>query len=111
MVSVGRSALEEIQTRLTKMLGLDYRSLSLMRVGLGVIILLDLWVRSMHLMDFYTEDGVLPLPAAFKFQEGRDYIWSIYYMSDNIFFTRLLFVVSAIFAFFLLIGWHTTLFT
>ena len=41
-------------------LGLDLRSLALMRMGAGVTLLVDLAMRSRYLETFYSDDGVVP---------------------------------------------------
>ena len=98
--------------RLTSMLGLDYRSLAIMRIGISLIVLLDLYVRSWHLHEFYTDAGVLPIPASLYLQEkaGTAY-WSVHYISGSYNFNAMLFGLSAIFALLLLLGWHTRTFT
>lgn len=103
------SYFDDILNRFYLMFSLDLRSLALFRVGLGIIILLDLFVRSCHLSEFYTNDGVLPIPAALFIQNSS--YWSIYMMNGSYYFVLFLFVCSAIFAFFMLIGWKTKLFT
>ncbi len=44
---------------------LDARSIALMRVGVAATVLVDLWVRSTHLVEHYSDAGVLPRQAAF----------------------------------------------
>lgn len=104
--------MDAMKGRLKEMFGLDLRSLALFRVGLSCIILLDLYVRSEHLSEFYTDDGVLPIPAALHLQEKSSmYYWSIHLLSGSYYFNAFLFVLAGIFAVFLFIGWHTTFFT
>lgn len=46
--------------RPAELFGVDLRSLALLRVGLGALLLVDLAQRARHFRAFYTDDGVLP---------------------------------------------------
>ncbi|MBV9146523.1 MAG: HTTM domain-containing protein [Acidobacteria bacterium] len=85
---------------------LDLRSLALFRIGLALVLLGDLLVRSFDLTAFYTDWGVLPRAALLdKFAPADRF--SIHLMSGQPFFQWLLFGVAAIFAFMLLFGVKT----
>lgn len=106
------SFIKDVSQRFYLMFGMDLRSLALFRVGISIIILLDLYVRSQHLSEFYTNSGVLPIPAAIYIQNSTSSsFWSLHLMNGSEFFISFLFLCSAIFAFFMLIGWKTKLFT
>ena len=49
-----------VERKLVEFLSLDYRSLALMRFGIGLTILLDLFERSKSLTAHYSDLGVLP---------------------------------------------------
>ena len=53
------SAAESNATFLQRIFGLDTRSLAIFRIVVGVLILIDLYDRSLYLTDFYTDDGFL----------------------------------------------------
>jgi hypothetical protein len=92
--------------------GLDLRSLGAFRIGIGIILLLDLYIRSLHLDDFYTDNGVLPIHASIKFQAESGWrFWSLYYINGSYAFALFLFLLSAFCAVAFLIGWKTKLFT
>ncbi|HET6244207.1 MAG: HTTM domain-containing protein [Bacteroidetes bacterium] len=100
--------MEKISTCLKNIFTLELRSLALLRIGMGAVILLDLCIRITDLRAFYSDEGVLPLETLFS------YIWSswgisIYTISGLWQIQALLFMVSALFAFFLLIGYKTQL--
>ena len=88
--------------------GIDYRSLVVLRVGLAVIILFDLWQRSKDLVAHYTDSGVLKISeltsSTFPILPP-----SIHLLSGHWAFQTLLFIVAAIFATMLLLGWKTRL--
>jgi len=93
------------------MFGLDVRSLAAFRIGVGMILLLDLYVRSLHLEDFYTDNGVLPVHAAIKFQQEAGWtFWSLHYLSGSYFFAVILFILQGVCAFCFMIGWNTKFF-
>ena len=48
---------------LSEVLGIDYRSLGLFRIGLGLMIIWDLISRARFFTAHYTDDGVLPVGA------------------------------------------------
>ena len=53
------SAAKSNATFLQRIFGLDTRSLAIFRIVVGVLILIDLYDRSLYLTDFYTDDGFL----------------------------------------------------
>lgn len=93
-----------------KYLHFDVRALSLMRILVACIILLDLTIRLSDLEAFYSNSGVLPLAALFE------NVWNPYYISVHTIsglwqVQLILFLFSFFCAFMLLIGYRTTLFT
>jgi len=92
--------------KLKEVLGIDVRSLAVFRVSLALIILFDLFIRSKELVAHYTDLGVLPradLIAHFS----NSYWVSVHLISGQAFVQVLLFLVAAVFAFALLIGYKT----
>jgi len=88
----------------------DLRSLAITRIAFGILILADLFNRSRFLKDFYTDEGLLSLYALKKFYEGN-YYTSVHALSGDYYFQLFLFLLAAIFAFFLLIGFFTRIAT
>lgn len=93
---------------LRRWLGLDLRSLALFRIGLGLILLVDIWQRSLDLEAHYTDFGVLPREALFGPFLRPDQ-WTIHAASGGSVWITALFIVQALVAFLFLIGWRTRL--
>lgn len=89
---------------LNKLFSIDLRSLALFRIVAGCIVLADLIVRSNDLSAFYTDSGVIPralLPT------GR--FPSMHSLGGSAEWQGALFVVAAMAAISLIVGWHTRL--
>jgi hypothetical protein len=89
---------------------MDLRALALMRIAIGVVLLLDLGIRSTDLEAHYTNLGVLPLHLLFE-RSWNPYQFSLHTMSGLWQVQALLFVVAAAFAVGLMLGWRTRLMT
>lgn len=89
--------------------GLDVRSLALLRICLAALLLIDLWSRSLNLLAHYSDVGVLP--RTLLINEFLDpWEWSVHLISGQTLFQAGLFLVAAIAAIALLIGYRTQLF-
>lgn len=93
-----------------KYLSFDLRALSLMRIAIAVVILLDLTVRISDLEMFYSNTGVVPLPMLFE-KGWNDYFVSIHTISGLWQVQLVLFMFAYFFGAMLLIGYRTRLFT
>lgn len=89
---------------------LDLRALALMRIGLSFILLTDIILRVIDLKEYYTDEGVLPLEALFKYTWNTHY-FSFYTISGSSYLIGLLFLINAICVGCLLVGYRTKLFT
>jgi hypothetical protein len=89
---------------------LDRRALALMRVGIGLVLLIDLIIRSGSIKAHYTDEGVLPLHALQRFL-GNGYNYSLHAQSGELYFQIFLFFTAILFSSFLIIGYHTRLAT
>ena len=81
-----------------------------MRIGIGLILLVDLYVRSLSIKAFFTDEGVLPISTL------KQYNWSPYYFSlhainGDLWCQIILFIANVLCAVLLLIGYRTRLFT
>lgn len=94
---------------LSKRYGLDIRSLALLRMGLGLVILADLFLRFPDLSSHYSDQGVLPRTALIESLDP--WYWSIHLISGQSFVQGLLFLAGAIFALAMLVGYRTRLAT
>jgi hypothetical protein len=90
----------------------DLRSLALFRMGLGLLVLADLYLRFQpeFFEAFHTDDGVLP--RSFLIDKVGD-AWRLtpHLMSGTSAGIGLLFAIQAFFGCMLLIGWHTRFMT
>ncbi len=89
---------------------LDLRSVSLMRILIGSVLLLDILIRVTDLKAHYTDDGVLPLNALFS-HAWNPWLFSLHTMSSNAYFQGILFIIQIAFACTLIIGYRTRLST
>lgn len=86
---------------------IDLRSLALMRVMLALLILIDLVLRSRAMSLFYTDAGVLPRSK--WIEVNHKWYLSIHGASGDLWWQVLLFIVAALFAIGLLVGYRTRL--
>jgi hypothetical protein len=95
---------------LSKYFYIDTRSLRLFRMLLALVIFFDLIVRISDLTAHYTEQGVLPLQALFKY-EWNDSWWSFLILSPEPLFSGIFFSIIILSALFLLVGFKPRLMT
>jgi hypothetical protein len=93
---------------LRNMFGLDWRSLALMRIGLAVVILLDLSISARSIRVFYSDAGVMPIALVRQYAPPD---FSIHLAGGSVGFEAILFGVEAVFALMLLVGYRTRLAT
>ena len=87
--------------------GIDLRTLGLFRIGLAVMILVDLMLRARDLRAHYTDFGVMPRDVLAQVLHPA--AWSLHTASGGLWFQAALFSVAALFALMLLVGWRTRL--
>jgi hypothetical protein len=89
-----------------ELFGLDVRSLAVFRVGLGLLLLVDLIDRCRDLDAHYTDEGVLP-------RSLMEHPWplSLHCLGGGAWLQAILFGVAACFAVALVVGWRTRLAT
>jgi len=86
----------------------DTRSLAVLRVALGLLLLIDLVHRTEDMVLFYTDDGAYPL-AAYEATYTYYNEYSLHALSGDLWFQQLLFVVAGLFALAFLVGYRTRL--
>lgn len=101
---------EKITSYLKKVFTLDLRALSLMRIGIGIVLLMDVLIRATDLKAHYSNIGVLPLDALFRYAWNPWHI-SIHTISGAWQIQSILFAVAGLFAVFLILGWKTRITT
>lgn len=97
-----------MKAKLKELCGIDIRSLAIFRIGLALIILGDLFIRMQDLTAHYTDQGVLPREVLIGTIIDPWYI-SLHLMNGTWEFQALLFVLAALFAIALLVGYQTRL--
>ena len=91
---------------MTRLLALDLRSLALLRIGIGTLLFYDLACRLSDFTEFYTDAGVLP--RALLTKEYWNPAWfSIHLFSGEVSGQAFLFLLHALAALALVVGWKT----
>lgn len=85
---------------------IDLRTLAFWRICLGLLLLADYYNASLYLNDFYTDEGVMPR-SAFMNGSSRAYLWSIFLFLGTYWWAAFLFILAAIFAVQLTLGYRT----
>ncbi|MDA7653550.1 lipase maturation factor family protein [Verrucomicrobia bacterium] len=99
---------DTLRQRLDQHLAVDLRSLAMFRVGLGLTLLADLFIRYLDVESLYSGSGVLPLEALAKLPHLTwDWWLSINVISDSVVWQQLCFFSGMVFAALLMIGWKT----
>ncbi|HLQ77045.1 MAG TPA: HTTM domain-containing protein, partial [Terriglobia bacterium] len=93
---------------LRNMFGLDYRSLALLRIGLGTLILCNLYVSAGDLRAFYTDEGLLPRSLLLS-NFGR--VFSLHMAGGSMAFAITIFAVQAVLALLMIAGYRTRIVT
>jgi hypothetical protein len=96
--------------RLKHLYGLDVRALSLMRIALSLILLVDLCIRANSLTAFYTETGVVPFNPIERSFWNPGY-FSLFEFADTYAFALTMFIITGIVYLFLLAGYKTKVFS
>lgn len=95
--------------RLAELIGVDLRSLALLRVLLGVLLFCSVAGAAGDLLSFYTDDGVLPRGALIAVDS--QWRWSLHLVNGQPSFILAVFAVQLVFAAMFALGWHTRLST
>ena len=102
--------LARLRQFLGKCFALDLRSLALYRMGLGLVILCDLALRSRDLVAFYSDQGILPrqiLAGSF----ANPWHWSLHFINGSPVFQAMMFLLAAAFGAMMMVGYRTQLAT
>src|SRR5262245_25258106 len=91
---------------LGELFGVERRSLACFRIGLGLLLLWDLWGRAKTLREHYTGEGVFPRELAARMRPDSA-LFHAFLWSDRVDVQAALFGLFAVVALLLLVGWHT----
>lgn len=89
---------------------LDLRALGMMRIGISLVLLLDICIRLGDLEAHYTNLGVLPLTALFEYA-WHPYHFSVYTGASSFPWMVFLFGLNIVCVLCLMLGYRTRLFT
>lgn len=99
-----------MRKKFRKLFGIDIRSLALFRIGLGLILLVDLFLRLQDLNVHYSDEGVLPRDVLIANHIGPWNV-SLHLFNGTWQLQLVLFILAIFFALALLIGYKTRLAT
>jgi hypothetical protein len=90
--------------------GVDLRSLALLRIGLALYLLHDLWDRVPDIVVFYTDHGAFPREALYLLEKHDRWPYpSIHALSGELWWEILLFALQAFINLWYLVGYRTRL--
>jgi hypothetical protein len=93
---------------LRNMLGLDYRSLGLLRIGLGILVLCHLYLSFWDLRGLYSDDGMMPRSLLLA---NYGPVLSLYMGGGSMGFLEAMFAVQALLALMMIVGYRTRIVT
>ena len=96
---------DKIVEHFKKRIEIDTRSLAVFRILLGLIITLDIFLRLRSFQVFYTAQGAVPRQLAIDLVGSN--VFSLYFISDHVFFVGLFMALQVIFGIFLIFGYRT----
>ena len=97
--------IKKLNFKIDEILGADLRSLALLRILLGVLVILDLWFRFPDIKAFYSDEGIIPRAAHLEIY-GSTYL-SVFLMNGLPLFVGGLFLVTIFFAILFIFGLQT----
>ena len=97
-----------MRSKILSIFSLDLRALALMRIGAGIILLVDLLLRAQNLTAHYTDQGILPLEVL-SVLDFHQYFISFHALSGAFVWQLFLFLLAALAAVFLIFGAYTKL--
>lgn len=93
-----------------KIFSIDFRSLALFRIALGLVVLYSLGTLAVVADMFLARDGVISQEAIRYYHRGT-WTWSVNWLSDATWFQYGVLLLAAVAAVCLVLGWRTRLFT
>ncbi|MBE9125805.1 MULTISPECIES: DCC1-like thiol-disulfide oxidoreductase family protein [unclassified Coleofasciculus] len=97
----------KLATKLKELFGFDLRSLAAFRIGIALILIADLIIRSSDINTLYSDTGVLPRTALNDII--KPWYWSVYSLSGQPLVQTLVFLLAGLIAVALLVGYRTRL--
>ncbi len=117
MHSTRKKEFRKLLAKWREVFAMDFRSLALFRILLGMMLLADLLFRLPVLRAMYSDEGVMTREMVFRYYQsfiGNNWeygVWSLYWISGDLGFQYFLFCISAVAATALIFGWKTRIAT
>lgn len=100
--------LDRIRHRLDQHLAVDLRSLAFFRICLGLLLLVDFFVRMTQAASLYSGQGVLPLESLQQLpQQPWSWFWSVCAISDRVEWIYFCCGLGIVSSFLLALGWRS----
>ncbi|MFV2068527.1 MAG: HTTM domain-containing protein [Pirellulales bacterium] len=93
-------------SKFTRLFAIDPRALASFRIGLALLLLIDLAIRSHDLAAHYCDSGAVPRGVLADLV-GADWRWSLHALAGSVWWEACLFALAALAAGALLAGWQT----
>lgn len=90
-----------------RLFGIDGRSLAAFRIGIGSLVLADLWTRSAAIEQHYSDAGVLPRDAYARLLAVSPWQWSVHFVTGSVAGQSALFLFATVAACALIAGYRT----
>jgi hypothetical protein len=110
MTRLSPPTVESLRGAVVERARIDARALAALRISMGLLIVLDLVLRSRDIVAFYTDDGVVTRSVLAELYPLHPYL-SIHALSGDLWFQVLLFLVAGVAALALTLGYRTRLAT
>lgn len=81
-----------------------------MRIGISIVLIIDLLIRSLSIKAFFTDEGVLPI-SILKQYHWNEFYFSFHTIQGDLWWQILLFILNGVAVILLLIGYRTRLLT
>ena len=95
--------------RSAELFGIDVRGLAAFRIGIAVLLLIDLANRARFLTAHYTDSGLVS--RSLMIPNMKSWSVSLYWLNGSMPFVAIMFLIAAVFALMLLVGYRTRLAT
>jgi hypothetical protein len=99
-----------------RVFGMDLRALALFRIVMGLLLLIDLWMRSRSLEAMYTDAGIAPRGMVLEYDRdlaggSQIAVWSLHMLGGSLAWEWALVAIAALAAVSMTVGWRTRIAT
>ncbi len=111
MASISSTSAVVPHRGLARLIAVDVRNLAILRIGLAIIVLVDLAQRVGSVALFCSDQGIVDRELNHWLCPSSEGFWSLYWLDGSTGFATMLLAINAVAAVFLLLGWQTRLAT